>query len=135
MYVAGGSPPSSDTYQAESAVLAGGTVSESTNAGFHGSGYANSSASGGTITFNNVDGNGGGSKTLTIRYANGGTAARAGNLVVNGTTTGISFPTTGAWTTWVTLNVNVTLNNTATNTIQFATTGADLANIDEITVP
>jgi rhamnogalacturonan endolyase len=135
MYVAGGSPPTADTYQAENAVLAGGTVIESTNGGFNGSGYANSSSTGGTITFNNVDGNGGGAKSLAIRYANGGTAARAGNLVVNGTTTAISFPTTGAWTTWATLNVNVTLNNNTSNSIQLATTGSDLANIDEIKVP
>jgi hypothetical protein len=136
MYVVGGTPPpTGDTYQAESAVLAGGTVSESTNGGFHGSGYSNSSASGGTTTFNNVDGNGGGTKSLAIRFANGGTGARAGNLTVNGVSTGISFATTGGWTTWVTMNVNITLNNNSTNTIQFASTGADLGNIDEITVP
>jgi rhamnogalacturonan endolyase len=128
-------PPTGDTYQAENAVLAGGTVVESTNAGYHGTGYANSSSSGGTITFNGVDGNGGGAKSLTIRFANGGTAARTGNLIVNGTTTPITFATTGAWTTWVTMNVNITLNNNTSNTIQFATTGNDLGNIDEITVP
>jgi rhamnogalacturonan endolyase len=136
IYVGGTTtPPAGVTYQAESAVLAGGTVSESTNTGYHGTGYANAAVSGGTITFNNVSGNGGGAKSLAIRFANGGTAARAGNLVVNGVTTAISFATTGSFTTWVTMNVNVTLNNTSTNTIQFASTGADLGNIDEITVP
>jgi rhamnogalacturonan endolyase len=128
-------PPTGDTYQAESATLAAGTVSESTNGGFHGTGYANFPTTGGTCTFNNVDGNGGGAKTLTIRFANGGTAARTGNLTVNGTTTSISFAPTGAWTTWVTMTVNITLNNNASNTIQFASTGNDLGNIDEITVP
>src|SRR5438132_1078806 len=66
------------TLQAESAVLAGGTVAESTNGGFHGTGYANSSANGGTTTFNNVNGEGGGAKSLAIRYANGGTTTRTG---------------------------------------------------------
>jgi rhamnogalacturonan endolyase len=137
MYVVGGPPPppTGDTYQAENAVLAGGTVSETVNGGFNGSGYANSSASGGTITFNNVDGNGGGAKTISFRYANGSGASRTGNLVVNGVTTSITFPTTANWTTWTTLNANITLNNNTSNTIQLATTGQDLANIDELNVP
>jgi hypothetical protein len=123
------------TLQAESAVLAGGTVAETTNTGYHGSGYSNSPTTGGTTTFNNVNGEGGGAKSLAIRYANGATTARAGNLVVNGITTSISFQPTGAWATWATMNVGITLNNTSTNTIQFASTGADLSNIDEITIP
>lgn len=127
--------PTADVYQAESATLAGGTVTEATNAGYNGSGYANAPASGGTTTFNNVDGNGGGTKSLAIRFANGSTAARTGSLVVNGTTTSITFPSTGSWTTWQTLNVNITLLNSATNTIRFASTGGDLGNIDQITVP
>ena len=108
---------------------------EAINAGFNGSGYVNFPTTGGTLTFSNVDGNGGGTKALQISYANGGTAARAGNLVINGTTTSISFPTSGAWTTWATLTVNITLNNNTTNTIQLASTGGDLANIDQIIVP
>jgi rhamnogalacturonan endolyase len=129
-------PPTGDTYQAENAVLAGtGMVTETTNAGYHGTAYVNFPTTGGTCTFNNVDGNGGGTKSLSIRFANGGTAARTGNLTVNGATTSITFATTGAWTTWVTMNVNITLNNNSTNTIQFASTGNDLGNIDEITVP
>lgn len=124
-----------DTYQAENATAAGGVTFDSNNAGFNGSGFANFPPTGGTLTFNNVDGNGGGTKSLSIRYANGAAAARSGNLTVNGATSGITFPTTGSFTTWATLNVNITLNNGTTNTIQFASTGADLANIDEITVP
>jgi hypothetical protein len=42
---------------------------------------------------------------------------------------------TGSWTTWETMTVNITLNNNATNTIRFTSTGQDLANIDQITVP
>jgi hypothetical protein len=136
-YVGGGSqpPPTGDTYGAESAAIAGGVTIDSNNAGFNGSGFANFPTTGGTLTFNNVDGNGGGTKSLAIRYALGATAARAGNLTVNGVTTSLSFAPTGAFTTWVTMNVNITLNNSSTNTIQFASTGADLGNIDEITVP
>ncbi|HEX2854538.1 MAG TPA: carbohydrate-binding protein [Opitutaceae bacterium] len=136
-YVGGTPPPVGDTYQAESATLAGsGTVVETINAGFNGTGYVNFPATGGTLTFSNVDGNGGGAKSLAIRFANGGTAARVGSLTVNGgTATSLSFAATGGWTTWVTMNVNITLNNNSTNTIQIASTGADLGNVDQISVP
>ncbi len=131
----GGAASTADTYQAESATAAGGVTIDSNNTGFNGTGFANFPTTGGTLTFSNVAGNGGGTKNLAIRYANGGTTARAGNLVVNGTTTSISFAPSGGWTTWVTLNVNITLNNNSTNTIQLASNGGDLGNIDEITVP
>ena len=135
-YVGGTVSPTADTYQAENATLAGtGTVVESTNTGYLGTAYVNFPTTGGTLTFSNVDGNGGGAKSLEIRYANGGTAARAGNITVNGTTTSISFPTTGSWTTWATLTVSKTLNNNSTNTIQLASTGTDFANVDQLIVP
>lgn len=124
-----------DVYQAESAALGGGAVAESTNSGYNGSGYANLPTTGGTVTFNSVNPNGGGTKALTIRFALGGTTARTGNLVVNGATTPITFQPTGAWTTWKTMSVNITLSTTSTNTIQLTSTGSDLANIDEISVP
>lgn len=123
------------TYQAENATLAGGALSENINLGFNGSGYINSGLNGATITFSNVEGNGGGAKSLSIRYALGATAPRAGKLTVNGVATTITFPVTGSWTTWQMLTVTVMLNPGASNTIQFGSTGADLGNLDEITVP
>ncbi len=138
MYVVGGGtppPPSGITYQAESATAAGGVAIESNNAGFNGTGFANFPTSGGTLTFSNVNGNGGGTKALAIRYALGATTSRSGTLTVNGSSSSITFAPTGAWTTYLTMTVNVTLNNTTSNTLQFASTGADLGNIDEITVP
>jgi len=132
----GGAPPNptTPTYQLESAALAGGTVSESTNAGFIGSGYANSSATGGSIQVNNVDGLSGGSHTLRIRSALGATTARSGRLLVNGVAQNITFNPTGAWTTWVTQNVVVTLNGGTVNTIRFESNGQDLANLDQIEI-
>lgn len=125
-----------DTYQAENYPIGGtGTVYESTNAGYNGTGYVNFGTTGGTLTFSNIDGNGGGAKTISFRYANGSTAARTGQLVVNGTTTNLTFGPTGAWTTWLTLNVTVTLNNNTTNTIGLQTNGQDLANVDQLIVP
>lgn len=130
----GGGGGSGTTLSAESGVVAGGTTIESLNLGFNGSAYVNFPASGGTLTLANVT-SAGGSKTLSIRYALGATAGRTGSLTVNGVTTPVTFSPTGAWTTWQTINVTVVLNNSATNTIQLASTGADLANVDEITVP
>lgn len=125
-----------DTYAAESAPITGtGTVYESTNGGYRGSGYVNFGANSGTLTFNNVDGNGGGTKNLAIRYALGATAARTCNLIINGVTRSITFQPTGAWTTWQTLTVSISLNNNSTNTIRIASTGSDAGNVDEITVP
>ena len=126
--------PTAAVYQAETAVLAGGSATESTNSGFNGTGYVNASASGGFSQNSNVDGRGGGSKTLRIRYALGVTTARTGRLLVNGTASNITFNGTGAWTTWATQNVTVTLNNNASNVIRFESTGQDLANIDQIEI-
>jgi Carbohydrate binding module (family 6). len=135
-YVGGSTPPpTGNTYQAENATVAGGTTIDSNNAGFNGSGFANFPASGGSLTFTGVSGNGGGTKALQIRYALGVTASRTGNLTVNGSTSSITFTPTGSWTTWNTLTINVTLNNNSSNVIQFTSTGNDLGNIDQITVP
>jgi rhamnogalacturonan endolyase len=133
--VPGGNPnPGTPIYQTESGTVGGGTVLESTNGGYNGTGYVNSSATGGFSQTAGVDGRGGGSKTLRIRYALGATAARTGQLVVNGTATNITFQPTGAWTTWQNQSVTVNLNNNASNTVRFQSTGQDLANIDEIEI-
>jgi rhamnogalacturonan endolyase len=123
------------TYPAENAVLSGtGISTETTNAGFHDSAYVNFPTTGGTATFNNINGGSGGAKTLVVRFANGSTAARSGQLVVNGTTSTITFNPSGTWTTWANQNVAITLASGTANTIQLKSTGGDLANIDEITV-
>jgi len=127
-------PPGTPTYQLENAVLAGGTVSESTNAGFFGSGYANSPATGGSAEIRNVDGRGGGSHAIRIRFALGVAGSRTGRLLVNGVAQDITFNATGGWTTWVTQNVTVPLNNGTVNTIRFESNGQDLANIDQVEI-
>ena len=121
--------------QAENATRAGGATFAQTYAGYTGTGYANFPLNGGTVTFTGVNGNGGGAKAMRIRYALEGPASRTGNLVVNGVTRTITFPATGAWRTWQTMTVNVTLNNNTSNTIRFASTGQDLCNMDQIAIP
>ena len=109
-------------------------MSESTNGGFIGSGYANFSATGGFAQVNNADGRGGGSHAIRIRYALGATASRTGRVLVNGVAQNITFNPTGAWTTWVTQNVTFTFNNGTVNTIRFESNGQDLANVDQIEI-
>jgi hypothetical protein len=122
------------TYQAESATLSGGNVTESYNLGWNGTGYVNPSVTGGSILFSNVNGQGGGTKTLVIRYALG-KPDRTGQLVVNGgTPVSLLTADTGSFTNWVTISVPITLNNNSTNTIALNTNGNDLGNIDEITI-
>ncbi len=138
LYYAGsgtsGLPP--NTYQAELASFGGGSIVETTNAGYDASGYINFPSSGGFDQFNNVNGGGGGAgvKTLNIRYANGGGAPRTGVLIVNGVSQPITFPSTGGFASWEVLSVNIPLAAGATNTIRFESNGSDLANIDEISV-
>ncbi|MEO6085793.1 MAG: alpha-L-fucosidase [Umezawaea sp.] len=126
--------PSGTTYQAEQAVLGGGASVESNNAGFTGAGFVNFPASGGSLQLTNVDGGAGGSRALTVRFANGSGSGRTGRLVVNGAGQDITTPATGSWSTWQTVTVTVPLNAGSGNTIRFESTGQDLANIDHIVV-
>lgn len=123
------------SYPAEAGALAGsGTVRERTYGGWQGSGYVNFPVTGGALTLPAVNGKGGGTRTVRIRYANGAATARAGQMVVNGAVSTISFSPTGAWTTWGVKDVSVALAGGTANTLSLRSTGADLANIDTITV-
>ncbi|WP_246083874.1 carbohydrate-binding protein [Nonomuraea diastatica] len=72
---------------------------------------------------------------MRVRFANGVATARPASLIVNGSTAQTpSFEGTGAWTTWVTKTLTVTLN-AGGNTIRFKpTTASGLPNIDHLDV-
>ncbi|HKX33445.1 MAG TPA: carbohydrate-binding protein, partial [Blastocatellia bacterium] len=122
------------SFQAEAAVISGGAVTESTNGGFLGTSYVNFPAAGGVLEFQNVSVSAGGDRTLRLRYALGTTGSRTGLLVVNGTARSLTFNPTGSWTSWSDLDVTVPLNG-GSNTIRLESTGQDLANIDQLTLP
>jgi len=128
-------PPTSEPgiYQAENASVGGGATVESNNAGFNGTGFVNFPASGGYVEYQNVAGGSGGTWTLRFRFALGA-SARTGQLTVNGATQNITFQSTGSWTTWTTMDVAVSLNAGASNTIRLQSTGQDLANQDQLEV-
>jgi fibronectin type 3 domain-containing protein len=127
-------PLNTMTYPAEDATFGGGSVFEASNTGFNGTGYVNSSTTGGFLEFQDVDSGGGGSVTLRFRTALGVSSSRTGLLIVNGISQGITFSPTRAWTTWAGKEVIVTLNAGTANTIRLESNGQDLANIDELTV-
>jgi len=123
------------TYPAEAGILSGaGTVRERGYGGWQGSGYVNFPVNGGAMTINQVIGKAGGTRTLRVRYANGSAINLFGLLVVNGTTYSIGFNRTGAWSTWTTKDIVVTLRSGTANSISLKSIGGDLANIDSITV-
>lgn len=126
--------PSVQTFQAESAVVAGGVLVENNHSGFHGTGFVNFPVTGGSVRFDRIAGTGG-SKAITFRYANGTTAARTARLVVNGNAQPITFNPTRDWNTWATMSVTVTLTNGTANSIRIESTGRDAANIDELIIP
>jgi poly(3-hydroxybutyrate) depolymerase len=113
-----------------------GTV-DSNNAGFTGTGFANTSNSQGAAVVWAVEAASSGRTTLTFRYANGGTANRNGSLVINGGSNGnytLSLPTTGSWTAWQTVSLEVDLVQ-GNNTLQLSSLTAEgLPNIDSVTI-
>ncbi|MEV0794350.1 PQQ-dependent sugar dehydrogenase [Kribbella sp. NPDC050459] len=121
-------------YQAEDAAVSQGVV-ESNHSGYTGTGFVN---------YDNVVGSyvewtvtaPAGPADVTLRYANGTTAARPLDFTVNGQpgAVGITFPGTGAWTTWQTKTVRLQLA-AGTNTIRARATTADGGpNADKLTV-
>jgi rhamnogalacturonan endolyase len=124
-----------DTYQAESTSVSGGVTIDNDRNDYNGSGFANFPASGGVVQWNNIDGNGGGSKTLVFRYSLGAGASRAGRLVINRAAQNITFASAGGWTVWQNQNVAVTLLPGSVNAVRLESTGADLANIDQLVAP
>jgi hypothetical protein len=121
-------------YEAEtSPSVCSGTV-DANHAGFSGSGFCNGTNSTSGYTQFTVNA-AAGAATVAVRFANGTTTARPANLVVNGATVGsVSFEGTGAWTTWVTKTLTVTLA-AGSNTVRLSpTTSGGLANIDYLDV-
>lgn len=118
-------------YEAEAAPATCDGVIASNHTGFSGSGFCDGANAVGAAAQLTVNASASGAAKLSVRFANGSTTARAADVIVNGTVvTTTSLESTGAWTTWVTKTLMVSVN-TGTNTVRFSPTSADgLANID-----
>src|SRR5262245_53862336 len=100
-------------------------------AGFSGTGFCNGTNAVGAFAQFTVNASAAGTATLGFRFANGTTTARPASLIVNGSTVQTpSFEGTGAWTTWVTKTLTVSVNS-GSNTIRLnPTTANGLPNLD-----
>jgi hypothetical protein len=129
--IAGSASAAPTRHEAEnSPAVCTGTI-DSDWAGFSGTGFCNTTNAVGAFLQFTVNAASAGTATLGVRFANGTTTARPSQLIVNGGTVQTpSFEATGAWSTWVTKTLTVSVN-AGSNTIRLNPTSANgLANID-----
>lgn len=120
--------------EAEVAACAFDGITETKNAGYKGASYLNAdNAVGSKITFH-ITAASSGSHTLSFRYANGGTADRPATVLLNGIAlpSQLSFPVTGAFTTYKTVDLTLNLNSGTHKLELVSVTSEGLANIDQI---
>ncbi|TQM79814.1 uncharacterized protein DUF1565 [Saccharothrix saharensis] len=128
----GGTATAATTHhEAESAPAVCAGSLDSNWSGYSGTGFCNADNAIGAGAQFTVAAPAAGAATVVIRFANGGTAARPADLVVNGATVrSVSFEATGAWSTWVSKTVSLTVP-AGSGTIRLSpTTSAGLPNVD-----
>ncbi|WP_117212156.1 GDSL-type esterase/lipase family protein [Allorhizocola rhizosphaerae] len=119
-------------YEAEGASATCDGFIESNHTGYSGTGFCNANNAVGAAAQFTVTASAAGQATLAIRYANGGTANRPADIFVNGAVAhaGAPFDLTGAWATWVTKTLTVSVNAGSNNIRLSPTTANGLPNID-----
>jgi lysophospholipase L1-like esterase len=106
---------------------------EADHAGFTGAGYANTTNAEGLGLVWHVYAAQSGRTELTVRYANGTTAARPGVFAVNGKNTiPYDFAPTAAWADWQSATIALDLVNGSNTLTLSATQASGLANIDAL---
>lgn len=108
---------------------------DSNNAGFTGAGFANSTNVMGAGVDWSVNVKTAGTYSLKWRYA--ALTTRSADLIIDGNigASNISFPATGAWTTWVNSEAQNVHLEAGTHKIRLQAAGSEgLANIDNLTV-
>ena len=123
-------PTSFHEYEAEQAEFTG-TV-DNNNAGFTGTGFINFLANGENYILFNVCQTSAGAQTAKFRYALGVVENRIGKLYVNDVLIqNLTFPPTGAWTTWAEEIVVVSLQQ-GMNSIKVTWEDTDGPNVDKL---
>ena len=89
-------------YEAENAPASCAGTIDANHAGYSGGGFCNGTNAVGAAAEFVLTASAAGTATVGIRYANGATANRPADVLVNGTVAqaGVAFGPTGAWTTW-----------------------------------
>jgi lysophospholipase L1-like esterase len=109
-------------------------VQETSNAGFKGTSYLNTTNVTGAYIHFNILSSATGPMTIGFRYASGSTGNRQAAIHINGIASGkvFDFPSTGGFTTWKTIEQSVDVQQ-GRNAIDLIASGAEgLANIDQI---
>lgn len=116
--------------EAETACTVDGSI-DNNHAGFTGDGFVNTTNALGASASWILNSASPQTATVTFRYANGGTTARSGEILVNGQSAGeLVLAPTASWTTWEQISVNLTLNSGPNEVAVSATSADGLANID-----
>ncbi|MPY30103.1 carbohydrate-binding protein [Streptomyces adustus] len=126
-------------YEAETAALSGGAVTETEHSGYNGTGYVGGytdTHKGTAATTLTVTATDAGTAAVGLRYSNGTGSAQTLSVYVNGSkalTT--SLAATADWNTWAVRSENLTLKS-GTNTVayRFDSTDSGNVNLDDITV-
>ncbi len=127
--------PPPGRFEAENATLSPGSTVDSDHAGFSGTGFVNTpNVVGCFVEWTGVTATAG-TRTVSFRFANGSTAARPMDIVVNGAApVSLNFPPTGSWETWSTASIMVPLNATGNTIRATATTAGGAPNLDFLEV-
>lgn len=130
-----GYDPCFATLEAEEACSVDGIILESSNAGYSGEGYVNTNNTMGASVSWRLNSDQSQTATFTFKFANGGSAARDGQVYVNGVAVGmLVLPPTGSWTTWSLATINLQITAGANEIRLEALTADGLANLDLINV-
>ncbi|HEX6358778.1 right-handed parallel beta-helix repeat-containing protein [Actinophytocola sp.] len=133
------SPPAAQAattrYEAEtSPAVCTGTI-DTNWAGYSGTGFCNGTNAAGAHVQFTVDAAAAGTATVAVRFANGTTTTRPTDVVVNGTTVqSTTFAGTGAWSTWATATLTLSLPAGSSTVRLNPTAAAGLPNIDYVDV-
>jgi chitin-binding protein len=121
--------------EAENATISQGVV-ESNHAGYSGTGFVNPDNVSGCYVQWGLTQAAAGPATLTVRYANGTTTDRPMDVSVNGTVIAsrVSFPGTGAWSTWASKSIPVTLAAGANTVRVTGSTSGGCPNLDYLEI-
>jgi hypothetical protein len=118
-------------YEAENGTIGGGSQVQTASAASGGKVIGALNNTGAYVRINSVDGGSGGTVTLQIGYANGYSNARTLSLYINSVKSGqLSFPATGSWNTFSSIQATASLNAGSSNTITIQRDAADVAAAD-----
>ncbi|MFG2956720.1 PQQ-dependent sugar dehydrogenase [Streptomyces sp. NPDC048291] len=122
-------------YQAEDATISQGTVATN-HTGYTGTGFVDYTNIKGSYVEFTVSAATAGTSALAVRFANGTDTDRPMDISVTGTVvaSGVSFPATADWNTWVTKTVNVPLTAGSNKIRATATTANGGPNLDKVSL-